>query len=353
MSHFCSPLTRCPFCFLRQLSESEAGSPASPAPSLTLLLVGAAGARRICSMKASFSHSKVGFWALSLLALQSTVNLGESLSMQFWGGAKAGGGKGVARVAVSGSSGMVGKALCKQLQESGLGGKSVQVVRLVRREARSDDEVSWDPSTGKIEAEKMEGLDALVHLAGEGVASGSGPLAPLGRWDLGKKDAIMNSRVKGTSTLVQALKSLKKPPRSVVCASAVGYYGYQSGDQVLDESSPKGAGFLADVVEKWETEALKMKSPSTKVVCTRFGVILGKEGGIIAKLAPIFSLAAGGNLGSGQQYMSWISLTGEQRHALAAELYSPVTVVLYSTNPSPPSCPPAFSTLLPVLLLPS
>ncbi|KAG5184623.1 epimerase family protein [Tribonema minus] len=210
-------------------------------------------------------------------------------------------------IAVTGSSGLVGSALTKALEGAQLGGKPVKTLRLVRRAARSDDEVAWDPATGEVEVEKLEGIDALVHLAGEGVASGSGPLAILGRWNEAKKASIMDSRVKGTAVIAKAISQMKRPPKTFICSSGVGYYGYTAGDQEFDESGPKGGGFLAEVVEQWEAEALKVKGP--RVVCLRTGVVLDPKGGALGKLLPLFKLAAGGNLGSGQQYFRYMQPT--------------------------------------------
>lgn len=211
-------------------------------------------------------------------------------------------------VAISGANGLVGTALRKALSGTQVEGRQVKVLRLVRRRANDVSEISWDPASGTVELEKLDGIDAIVHLAGEGVASGSGPLAITGRWDDAKKETIMNSRVQGTATIVNAIKKLNKPPHTFICSSAIGYYGYTGGDVAYDEGSAPGGGFLASVCERWEAEAAKAKSPVTRAVSLRTGVILSQNGGALAKLLPIFKLGVGGNLGSGEQYFSWVSL---------------------------------------------
>lgn len=194
-------------------------------------------------------------------------------------------------VAVSGSTGLVGKALVQSLTKSGY------TVKPLSRKG------------GKLQVtpEDLEGLDCVYHLAGESIATGSGPLGALGvqAWSDGKKAEILRSRVEGTKAVVDAINACKKPPKALVCASAVGLYGYTSGEKVMTETSPQGSGFLAEVVRSWEQEANKAKC---RVVNTRFGVILSKESGALAKLLPIFQVGGGGIVGSGQQYFPWVSL---------------------------------------------
>ena len=149
----------------------------------------------------------------------------------------------------------------------------------------------------------------MVHLAGENIASGdssTGPLAILGRWTDSKKEKIMSSRVLGTRLIANKMKSLRKRPSTFICASAVGFYGYEDFDTVFTEKGKKGTGFLADVVESWEKEAVK--SPTKRTALMRLSVILSKKGGVVGKLLPLFYLAAGGNFGSGKQAFSWVSV---------------------------------------------
>ena len=158
-----------------------------------------------------------------------------------------------------------------------------------------------------------------MHLAGENIASGdssTGPLSILGRWTDSKKEKIMSSRVLGTRLITNEMKLLNKKPSTFICASAVGFYGYTDFETVFTEKGKKGAGFLADVVENWEKEAVK--SPTKRTALMRLSVILSKKGGVVGKLLPLFYLAAGGNFGSGKQAFSWVSVDD----AVAAIIYT-------------------------------
>jgi uncharacterized protein (TIGR01777 family) len=189
----------------------------------------------------------------------------------------------------------------------------------------ADDAIQWDPERERIDAGALEGIDALVHLAGEGVASG--------RWTDQQKARIRDSRVKGTSLLAKTLLRLGRKPAVWVSASAVGIYG-DRGDEPLDEHSSVGHDFLADVGVAWESAARPAASV-LRVVHPRTGIVLHPGGGALAKLLPIFKLGLGGKLGSGQQYMSWISLHDEVRALLHAidrdDLRGPVNL----TAPTP------------------
>ncbi|MCB9883637.1 MAG: TIGR01777 family protein [Planctomycetes bacterium] len=202
--------------------------------------------------------------------------------------------QGTLRIAVTGASGLVGRALTSMLGSFGH-----DVVRLVRGESRGESEVLWDPERGLVDPRALGRVDAVVHLAGEGIASG--------RWNRARKRAIEHSRVQGTKALVESLKGLAEPPKVFVCASAIGFYGSR-GERPLDESSDPGEGFLAEVAKRWEHEAWKARELGCRVVCTRFGVILSPRGGALAKMLLPFKLGAGGRIGSGRQFMSWISL---------------------------------------------
>jgi uncharacterized protein (TIGR01777 family) len=220
------------------------------------------------------------------------------------------------RIAVTGSTGLVGSALVKSLVDNGH-----QIVRFVRGEA-GEDSVSWDPASQSIDAQSLEGIDGVVHLAGENIASG--------RWTAAKKQRIRDSRIDGTRLLCETVAGLARPPRVLLSASATGFYGNRA-DELLDEESTAGEGFLAETARDWEAATQAATEGSSRVVLLRFGVILARQGGALAKMLTPFQLGAGGRVGSGRQYWSWISLddaVGAVRHALQADqLSGPVNVV--------------------------
>lgn len=197
------------------------------------------------------------------------------------------------QIAVSGASGLLASTLVPMLTAGGH-----RVRRLVRGAAdppRSD--IAWDPLRGVLEPRALEGVDAIVHLAGEGVASG--------RWTSARKARIRESRVAGTRALVASLSAIERRPRTLVVASAVGFYGARD-DEPLDESAAPGSGFLADVVREWESAALEAEALGVRVVLLRFGAILSPKGGMLGRLLPVFRLGLGGPVGSGAQVVSWI-----------------------------------------------
>jgi uncharacterized protein (TIGR01777 family) len=197
-------------------------------------------------------------------------------------------------VLVSGSSGLIGSRLIGSLPR---GGHSV--ARLLRGAARAREaDVVWDPETGDIEPDQPRGVDAVVHLAGESIAT---------EWTAAKKAEIRRSRVEATRGLCQTLAKLKNPPRVVICASAIGYYG-DRGDEVLEESSAAGTGFLADVCRAWEEATEPAAAAGIRTVRVRLGLILDPRSGALAQMLPVFGAGLGGRLGSGRQYMSWITL---------------------------------------------
>ncbi len=210
-------------------------------------------------------------------------------------------------VAVTGSGGFVGRALCDFLTTGGH-----TVVRLVRRKPdRANGEIRWNPMEGRIEKELLEGVGAVVHLAGENISGG--------RWTPAKKKAIWKSRVLGTRVLVDALRKLREPPPVLVSASAVGYYG-DRGSERITETSSAGKGFLAELCQTWEDEANKAKHSGIRVVNLRTGLALSPAGGALGTMLLPFKLGAGGRLGTGRQYMSWIDhddLVALIFHALA------------------------------------
>ncbi len=220
------------------------------------------------------------------------------------------------KILISGASGLIGSALVTSCCEAGH-----QVTRLVRCQP-GPQQVRWDPAAGRLDPAALEGLDAVVHLAGENVAGG--------RWTKLKKARIRDSRVEGTRLLSNALAKLADPPEVFASASAVGYYGDRGGQQ-LDEESPLGSGFLAEVCHEWEAATGPAAEAGIRVVHLRFGVVLGCGGGALAKMLPALRLGLGGRLGSGRQYVSWITLpevTAAVAHVLATgTLKGPVNLV--------------------------
>lgn len=199
------------------------------------------------------------------------------------------------KLLLSGSSGLVGSTLVPFLPSLG-----TRVTRLVRKTPRIDEQaIFWDPSRGLLKADYVDGFDAVVHLAGEGIASG--------RWTKSKKARIRDSRVKGTRLLCEGLARVKNPPRTFICASAIGYYGNR-GDQLLREDSSPGEGFLAEVCKEWEAQSAPLRDRGTRIIFLRFGLILSPKGGALGKMLPPFKMGFGGVMGSGNQYMSWIAL---------------------------------------------
>jgi uncharacterized protein (TIGR01777 family) len=199
------------------------------------------------------------------------------------------------KILISGASGLVGRALADVLCAQGH-----RVARLVRPgNAASADDISWDPSTATVDVSAMEGADAVVHLSGASVAEG--------RWTPARKALLRSSRIDATRVLVDALASLRQKPRVFVCASAIGCYG-DRGDEILTESSAIGTDFLSLVVRDWEAEAARAEICGIRTAELRFGVILSAEGGALAAMLRPFKFGMGGRLGSGKQWMSWISL---------------------------------------------
>ena len=198
------------------------------------------------------------------------------------------------KILVSGSHGLVGQALVHSLKNDG-----DEAVRLVRREhSFGSPDVEWHPNKGQIDAARMEGFGAVVHLAGESIASG--------RWTDEKKRTIRESRVKGTSLLSETLANCSAPPSVFVSASAIGYYG-DRGDELLTESSAPGDGFLTSVCIEWEEATKAAREKGIRTVCTRFGIILDGDGGALAKMLTPFRMGIGGRIGDGKQWMSWIA----------------------------------------------
>ena len=205
------------------------------------------------------------------------------------------------RILVSGSSGFLGTAIVDSLEK-----QNHQVARIVRpdtarKNAGADraQEVTWDPVAGQFGAAAAESADALIHLAGASIADG--------RWSESRKKILRASRIDATRHLIGALGKLQRPPRTLVAASAVGYYGNR-GDEILTEESAPGTDFLAETCREWEAETARGAEFGARVVSLRFGIILAAHGGALQKMALPFKLGAGGRLGDGRQWMSWLTL---------------------------------------------
>ncbi|TVL89899.1 TIGR01777 family oxidoreductase [Streptomyces sp. SAJ15] len=225
------------------------------------------------------------------------------------------------RIAVTGSSGLIGSALVRSLRADGH-----HVLRLVRRDARATDEVAWDPDRQWVDTVGLLGCDAVVHLAGAGIADR--------RWTDDYKRRIRDSRVLGTAAVAEALATLDVPPRVLVSGSAVGVYGYP-GERPVDENAPPGDGFLARVCQEWEEAAEPAVEAGIRTAYARTGLVVAREGGAWGRLFPLFRLGVGGRLGSGRQYWSFISLRDHiaaLRHIIdTEELSGPVNL----TAPEP------------------
>jgi len=224
-------------------------------------------------------------------------------------------------ILVTGATGLIGTALISLLTQN-----KNRVIRLVRKTQLAPGEIGWDPYAQTLDIEPLEGLDAVVHLAGENIADG--------RWTAGKKLRIRESRIQGTRFLAQSLASLFDPPKVLVSVSAIGYYG-DRGEELLDEESDPGKGFLADVCREWEAATAPAVMRGIRVVHPRLGIVLSTAGGALARMLPPFRLGIGGRIGSGRQFMSWITiedLVGVLDYAIHnGSLHGPVNAV--SPNP--------------------
>ncbi len=197
------------------------------------------------------------------------------------------------KIVVAGASGLVGSALVKELSAEG-----VEVARLVRKTPGSG-EIEWRPDRGTIDASAMDGCDAVINLAGDGIANG--------RWTEEKKRRIVDSRVNGTRLLSETMAKLSRKPATFINASAIGFYGSQ-GDELVDEDSGPGEGFLARVCREWESATAPAEQAGIRVVKLRLGVILTKDGGIMGSMLQPFKLGLGGKVGAGNQVISWVAM---------------------------------------------
>jgi uncharacterized protein (TIGR01777 family) len=227
------------------------------------------------------------------------------------------------KILISGASGFIGSALAEKLISSGH-----RVISLTRRPVTPEqDAVSWDPREGRLDAGDLEGIEAVVHLAGEGIGDH--------RWTETRKARVLDSRVRGTNLLAETIAGLVTPPKVMVSQSGTHYYGFEGGDRELTEESPPGTGFLATVIDQWETATEPAARAGIRVVRTRSGAVLHPTGLALQRSLPFFKLGLGGKVGSGRQYLSWISL----RDWIAAtefllereEISGPVNV----TSPNP------------------
>ena len=199
------------------------------------------------------------------------------------------------RVAVTGSSGLIGGALTASLAQSG-----IEVVRLVRdRRAAGDGAAFWDPANGGLDPAALDGVDAVVHLSGLSIAAK--------RWSAARKAALRAARVDSGRLLAGTIASMDAPPAVLVSASAVGIYG-DRGDTELDEESGMGEGFLADLTADWEASLDPARAKGVRVACARFGVVISRSGDPLSRLMPLFRLGLGGAIGGGRQWMSWVHL---------------------------------------------
>ncbi|MGH7901146.1 MAG: TIGR01777 family oxidoreductase [Thermodesulfobacteriota bacterium] len=225
------------------------------------------------------------------------------------------------KILVSGSSGLIGSALTPYFINKGH-----NVSKLIRKKlGKKDNEIYWEPQRNEVEASKLEGFDVVVHLSGENV---------FGLWTSKKKQEIKDSRVKSTTLLCDTLSKLERKPRLLACASAIGFYG-DRGDEVLTEVSKAGTGFLAEVTKKWESATEVATTKGIRVVNLRIGAVISSEGGALQRMLLPFQLGLGGRVGSGKQYISWISIDdvcGSIHHAVVTDtINGPLNIV--SPNP--------------------
>lgn len=195
------------------------------------------------------------------------------------------------RLLISGAGGLLGRHIAAERRSAG------DVVVALTRGAATADDVVWDPVAGSLDPRSVSGFDAVIHLAGEPVT---------GRWTAGKKQRIRESRVRGTALLAQALAAAERPPKVLLCASGINFYGNQ-GDRVVDESWPEGKGFLAEVSGAWEAACDPLRAVA-RVVNLRIGVVLARDGGTLPTMLPIFRLGLGGPIGGGRGYLSWVGI---------------------------------------------
>lgn len=222
----------------------------------------------------------------------------------------------IKRVAVTGSSGLIGSALVAKLNSEGY-----QVQKIVRRPTRNSEEVRWDPIKGEIDLDALDGVDAVFHLAGAGVGDK--------RWSAAYRSEILNSRLLGTTTMANACQQLQT--NVFISASAIGYYG-ETGNRAVTEIDKGGSDFLSVVCREWE--AVADLAPSVRTIKLRTGLVLDPTGGALGRMIPLFKFGLGGKLGSGKQWWSWITLH-DQLRAIIFALENPISGPVNLTAPNP------------------
>jgi uncharacterized protein len=235
------------------------------------------------------------------------------------------------KIVVTGSSGLIGRPLTAALV-----GDGHDVIRLVRRKPQPPAEVAWDPAAGTIDASDLEGVDAAIHLAGAGIGDR--------RWTDSYKREILDSRVDGTRLLATTLADLDRKPSVMVSASAIGWYG-DRGEEILDETAPQGAGFLADVTAAWEAAAEPAVAAGIRVVHPRTGIVLSRDSLTLRRLLLPVKLAVAGKMGSGDQWWSWITLDDEVRALVHLTVGSDLAGPVNLTAPNPVTNAEFISTL--------
>ncbi len=221
------------------------------------------------------------------------------------------------KILISGSSGLIGAALLPALAKRGH-----DVTRLVRAPGEGAGAVVWNPEAGELDLSRQQPFDAVIHLAGENIGAK--------RWTASRKIRLWDSRTKGTALLAETVAHMGALPSLFISASAIGYYG-DRGDEVLTEDNKPGSGYLAELCQAWEAAAGPARKAGIRTVCVRTGMVLAKHGGALPRMLPLFKLGLGGKLGSGRQYMSWITLeevVGAMLHILFEErLAGPVNLI--------------------------
>jgi uncharacterized protein len=227
------------------------------------------------------------------------------------------------RIAITGSTGLIGTALAADLA-----GDGHEVIRLVRSPPGARGEIRWDPQSagGGLDPAALSGTDAVIHLAGAPIASG--------RWTGARKAELRASRIQSTTALVSVMTAAAIPPAVLLCGSAIGWYG-DTGEHLVDETAPAGSGFLAELVRDWEAAAQTAAPAGIRVASLRNGIVLSRQGGMLPRLTPLFRFGLGARFGSGDQFVSWITLTDEVRAIRFLldhpELHGPVNL----TAPAP------------------
>ena len=225
------------------------------------------------------------------------------------------------KILVSGSSGTIGTHFLNAVSSD-----SSEIWRLVRSRREGENLIFWDPQGGHVsDPSLLEGFDAVIHLSGENI---------IGRWTEGKKNSIRQSRVLSTRYLVDLFSGLQNPPKTFICASAIGYYG-DRGEERLTERSAIGSGFFPDVCREWEEEANRASDLGVRVINLRTGVVLSPKGGILSSLLLPFKMGLGGVIGSGQQYLSWISIEDISRIIVYLLEHEEVKGPVNAVSPSP------------------